>query len=167
MIGTAALMFLLAAEVVAATAVVSEAALVYLARYRNLAISLFTIALQAALTVGGIRTVAALGFGPEWRIAAAAAALMVTLATASLLKSALLARLLKERINNWRWSLAWAALPAVAVGLVAKMTLPEWAEILFGVPAILAVYVWIIWHKGFGPEDRMLFRKTAPAAATA
>ena len=166
-IGTAALMFLLAAEVVAATAVVSEAALVYLARYRNLAISLFTIALQAALTVGGIRTVAALGFGPEWRIAAAAAALMVTLATASLLKSALLARLLKERINNWRWSLAWAALPAVAVGLVAKMTLPEWAEILFGVPAILAVYVWIIWHKGFGPEDRMLFRKTAPAAATA
>ena len=76
-------------------------------------------------------------------------------------------RLLKERINNWRWSLAWAALPAVAVGLVAKMTLPEWAEILFGVPAILAVYVWIIWHKGFGPEDRMLFRKTAPAAATA
>ena len=90
---------------------------------------------------------------------------MVTLASASLLKSALLARLLGQPINNWRWSLAWAAIPAVAVGLVAKATLPEWGEILLGVPAILAVYVWIIWHKGFGAEDRMLFRKAAPDGA--
>ena len=37
--GTGALAFLLAAEVVAATAVVSEAALIYMARMRNLAIS--------------------------------------------------------------------------------------------------------------------------------
>ncbi len=164
-IGTASLMFLLAAEVVAATAVVSEAALVYLARYRNLVVSLFTIVLQAILTIGGIRLVTLLGLGARWQIAAAAAALMVTLASASLLKSVLLARLLGERINNWRWSLAWAAIPAVAVGLVAKFTLPEWAEILLGMPAILAVYVWIIWHKGFGPEDRMLFRKTLPEPA--
>ena len=40
--GTAALAFLLAAEVVAATAVVSEAALVYVARHRNLLISIAT-----------------------------------------------------------------------------------------------------------------------------
>ena len=50
--GTAALVFLLLAEVVASTAVVSEAALVYLARYQNLVLSLVTIALQAVLTVG-------------------------------------------------------------------------------------------------------------------
>ena len=40
------------AEVVAATAAVSEAALVYVARHRNLMISLLMIAVQAALTVG-------------------------------------------------------------------------------------------------------------------
>ena len=28
-----------------------------------------------------------------------------------------------------------------------------------GIPAILVVYGWIIWTKGFGPEDRVLFRK--------
>ena len=47
--GTAALGFLLAAEVVAATAAVSEAALIYTARHRNMVISLAMIALEAAL----------------------------------------------------------------------------------------------------------------------
>ena len=78
--GTGALAFLLAAEVVAATAVVSEAALVYIARFRNLLISLATIALQAALTVGGILLVDQLGLGQIcYRAAAAAAALMLSL----------------------------------------------------------------------------------------
>ena len=49
--GAAALAFLLAAEAVAATAVVSEAALVYIARHRNLLISLLMIVAQAAITV--------------------------------------------------------------------------------------------------------------------
>lgn len=157
--GTGALFFLLAAEVVAATAVVSEAALVYLARYRNLVISLFTIVLQAVLTVAGIALVTDLGYGQPYRVAAAAAALMVSLAMASVLKSRLLARILGAPINNWRWALAWGAIPAVTLGIVAKLSLPEWAEIVFGIPAILGVYGWIIWHKGFGPEDRVLFRK--------
>ena len=47
----------------------------------------------------------------------------------------------------------------MTVGIVAKLSLPEWAEIVFGIPAILGIYGWIIWHKGFGPEDRVLFRK--------
>ena len=37
--------------------------------------------------------------------------------------------------------------------------LPEWAELLFGIPAILLAYGAVIWRKGFGPEDRVLFRK--------
>ena len=49
--GTAALAFLLAAEVIAATAAVSEAALVYVARHRNLLISLLMIGIQAVITV--------------------------------------------------------------------------------------------------------------------
>ncbi|HEX5644740.1 MAG TPA: oligosaccharide flippase family protein, partial [Erythrobacter sp.] len=75
--GTGALAFLLLAEVVAATAVVSEAALVYVARKRNLAISLGTIALQAALTVGAMLLVARLGLGEPFKAAGAAMALML------------------------------------------------------------------------------------------
>ena len=47
--GTATLAFLLAAEVIAATAVVSEAALIYVARKRNMVISLIMLALEAGL----------------------------------------------------------------------------------------------------------------------
>jgi O-antigen/teichoic acid export membrane protein len=157
--GTGALSFLLAAEVVAATAVVSEAALIYVARIRNLVISLGTIVLQAVLTVGGILLVDDLGLGQLYRAAAAAAALMMALGVASLIKSRLLAKLLRFPVNNWRWPLVWAAIPALVVGWVVTRYLPEWAELIFGIPAILGVYGWIIWHKGFGPEDRVLFRK--------
>jgi O-antigen/teichoic acid export membrane protein len=161
--GTGALAFLLAAEVVAATAVVSDAALIYMARIRNVLISLATIALQAGMTVGGIVLVDRLGFDQLYRAAAAAAALMLSLAVASVAKSLLLSRLLGQRINNWRWPLVWAAAAASAVGWAATRFLPEWAELSFGVPAILAVYCWVIWSKGFGPEDRVLFRRSAKA----
>ncbi|WP_413629783.1 lipopolysaccharide biosynthesis protein [Novosphingobium sp. JCM 18896] len=161
--GTGALAFLLAAEVVAATAVVADSALIYMARMKNLAISLLTIAIQAGLTVGGILLVDDLGLDQLYRAAAAAAALMLSLAIASVLKSWLLSRLLGERINNWRWPLVWAAAAASVVGWAATRFLPEWAELAFGIPAILAVYCWVIWNKGFGPEDRVLFRKSAKA----
>jgi len=156
--GTGALAFLLAAEVVAATAVVSEAALVYVARKRNLAISLGTIALQAALTVGAMMLVNELGFSEKFKAAGAAIALMLALGTASLVKAWLLSSILKAPVNNWRWALVWATAPAVIVGLLASL-LPEWAELLFGIPAILFTYGYVIWHRGFGPEDRVLFRK--------
>jgi len=159
--GTGALAFLLAAEVVAATAVVSESALVYMARMKNLMISLSTISLQAVLTIGGIWLVDHLGLDQLYRAAAAAAALMLSLAVASLAKSRLLSHLLGQPINNWRWPLVWAAGAAAVVGWTATHFLPEWAELAFGVPAILGVYCWVIWNKGFGPEDRVLFRKSA------
>lgn len=159
--GTGALSFLLAAEVVAATAVVSEAALIYMAKLQNLVISVATIALQGLLTLAGIWLVDRLGFNDLYRAAAAAAALMLALGVASLVKSSLLSRLLGERINNWRWALLWAALPAGLLGWAATHFLPEWAELALGIPAILALYCWVIWAKGFGPEDRVLFRKTA------
>jgi O-antigen/teichoic acid export membrane protein len=161
--GTGALVFLLAAEVVAATAVVSEAALIYVARFQNLMISVATITLQGVLTVGGILAVNHYGLGDLYRAGAAALALMLSLAVASLAKSWLLSRKLGEPINNWRWGLVWAAAPAVLVGWLATQYLPEWAELAFGLPAILAVYSWTIWHKGFGPEDRVLFRRQGSA----
>jgi hypothetical protein len=172
--GTGALAFQLAAEVVAATAVVSEAALIYVARIRNLWVSLGTIVLQGLLTGLFVLIVrAAPGWNLPWGLhfpaekvayfqaAAVAAALMVSLAFASLVKAVILAGILKTPVNNWRWALLWAAIPAIAVGWLATHFLPEWAELTIGVPAILCTYGWVIWHKGFGPDDRVLFRKGA------
>ncbi|MCJ2188983.1 lipopolysaccharide biosynthesis protein [Novosphingobium beihaiensis] len=158
--GTGALALLLAAEVVAATAVVSEAALIYVARVRNLAVSVMTIGLQAVLTLTGILLMQHLGYNSLYQAAAAAGALVVALGLASIVKSRMLARFLGERINNWRWALVWAAAPAVVLGYLATQYLPEWAELAFGIPAILGSYMWVIWKKAFGPEDRKLFQKT-------
>ena len=158
--GTGALAFLLAAEVAAATAVVSEAALVYVARLRNLWVSLATIAVQAVLTVGGIMLATRLGLNDNFRAAAAAAALSLALGMASVVKAWILSRILREPVNSWRWPLVWAAAPATLVGWAATQFLPEWAELAFGIPAILGVYGFVIWHKGFGPEDRVLFRRS-------
>jgi hypothetical protein len=157
--GTGALAFLLAAEVAAATAVVSEAALIYVARVRNLVVSLATIVLQGLLTVGGILAVERAGQGELYRDSAAAASLMVALGLASLVKARMLAGYLKRPINNWRWPLVGAGIVAGGVGLAIVRFLPEWMHILPGIPLILGIYGWIIWHKGFGPDDRVLFRR--------
>ena len=156
--GTGALAFLLAAEVVAATAVVSEAVLVYVARVRNLWISIATIAVQAGLTILFIQLAVSYGLGEPFKAAAAAIALMLSLGFASLVKAWLLSRLINQPINPYRWPLVWAVAPAVLVGWLATL-LPEWAELAFGVPAILATYAFVIWKRGFGPEDRKLFAK--------
>jgi O-antigen/teichoic acid export membrane protein len=161
--GTGALSLLLVAEVVASPAVVSEGGLVYLARVRNMAVSVATIGLQVLLTVGGILLAQRLGLNALFQAAAAALALTLSLALASLVKTRMLSRILGHRITNWRWALAWAAAPAVIVGFLATTFLPEWAELLFGVPLILGVYLWVLWARAFGPEDKVLFRKTKTA----
>jgi len=165
--GTAALAFLLAAEVVAATAVVSEAALVYVARHRNLLISIATLALQAGLSVALILIAKSMGLPPITYAGAVALALMLALGFASLVKARLLARILGAPVNSLRWALVWATAGAAVLGWGATQ-LPEWAELLIGVPFILGIYAWLIWTRGFGPADRALFKKhpeEAPAAA--
>nr|WP_066559066.1 lipopolysaccharide biosynthesis protein [Croceicoccus bisphenolivorans] len=156
--GTGALAFLLLAEVVAATAVVSESALIYLARMKNLAISAATLVLQGVLTVAIITAIQRIGMNELFQAAGAALSLALALGFASLVKSHLLARILQERINNFRWPLVWAVAPAVAVGW-AFTWVPEWIELAIGMPAILLTYGFVIWKRGFGPEDRVLFRK--------
>ncbi len=160
--GTGALAFLLAAEVVASMAVVSESALIYVARFRNLMISIATICLQALLTVGAMMLVDRYHLPELYRSAGAAIALSLALGAASLTKAVALSKILGRSINNLRWALVWAAAVAVAVGEVA-IRLPEWAELAFGIPAILGSYGWVIWRRGFGPEDRILFRKAEAA----
>lgn len=160
--GTGALALLLAAEVVAATAVVAEAALIYVARMRNLWISLTTIALQAALTVGAMLLASEWGLSDNYRAVLVAGALFVALGFSSLVKALLLSSILGEGISNWRWPLLWAAAAAIVLGQLVIL-LPEWAELVIGVPAILGIYGWVIWTKGFGPEDRVLFRRQVTA----
>jgi O-antigen/teichoic acid export membrane protein len=156
--GTGALGFLLAAEVVAATAVVAEAALIYVARIRNLWVSVAAIMLQAGLTVAAMLIAERLEFNDGWRAASAAAALMIALGVSSVVKAVMLSRILGQKINNWRWALVWATAATILVGQ-GVILMPEWAEIAFGIPILLGVYGWIIWTRGFGPEDRILFTR--------
>ena len=45
--------------------------------------------------------------------------------------------------------------------------LPEWIELVFGVPAILGTYALVIWRRGFSDTDKALFRKqVVPDPAT-
>jgi O-antigen/teichoic acid export membrane protein len=155
--GTAALGFLLAAEVVAATAAVSEAALIYCARHRNMMISLAMIAIEAMLAAGLILMMRKAGWPIMWQATAPALALMLALGFAAIVKARLLSRILDHPVSGWRWPLVWAAAAAVAVGQLVVM-LPEWAELVLGIPAILAAFGAVLWVKGFGPEDRELFR---------
>ncbi|KLE32310.1 lipopolysaccharide biosynthesis protein [Aurantiacibacter gangjinensis] len=156
--GTGALAFLLAAEVVASMAVVSESVLVYIARKRNLAISVGIIALQAGLTIGIVMWAEHLALSEQYKAAGAAMALMLALGVSSLIKALVLKRMLNAPVGNLRGALFWAAGAAVLVGQVA-IWLPEWLELALGVPTIVAVYGWVVWTRGFGPEDRILFSK--------
>lgn len=159
--GTGALAILLAAEVVASMAVVSESVLVYIARKRNLAISLGIITLQAGSSVGLILLAKHLGLDEGFQAAGAAGALFIALGASSLIKALLLQKLLKAPVSNWRWALIYAAAPAVVVGFIFTEFTPEWVELAIGGPAILAVYMLVIWKRGFREEDKVLFRKNA------
>ena len=162
--GTAALALLLIAEAVASMAVVSEGVLVYIAKKRNLAISVGVIAVQAALTIALIALAQNFERDEGYMAAGAALALLIALGLSSVVKALLLKSLLKAPVGNLRWALVWATGAAVLVGQVAIL-LPEWMELAIGIPAILAAYGWVIWTRGFGPEDKVLFTKNREPAA--
>lgn len=161
--GTGAMALLLIAEVVAATAVVSESVLVYVARHRNLLLSLAMLAVQAGLSVALIMLCREMGYDEKYQAAAVALALALALGFASIVKAVLLSRILGAAVNGWRWALVWATAIAAVIGWAATRFLPEWAELALGIPAILGVYGWVIWHRGFGEADRTLFRKNKDA----
>ena len=156
--GTAMLGFLLAAEVIAAAAVVSEAALIYVARKRNMGISLVMLALEAGLAAALILIMRDEGLPQAFQATGPAIALCVALAFASLTKSWLLKKELGAPVSGWRWDLAWATAAGVVVGAGVRWLLPETWQLVVGVPAILVAFFSILWIKGFGPEDRELFR---------
>ncbi|WP_458390036.1 lipopolysaccharide biosynthesis protein [Sphingomonas sp. F9_3S_D5_B_2] len=156
--GTAMLAFLLAAEVIAAAAVVSEAALIYVARTRNMVISLAMLAIEAVLAAALILIMRQEGFPPAFQATGPAMALCIALAFASITKSRLLSRKLGARVSGWRWDVAWATAAGLAVGAGVHWLLPDVLQLAIGVPAILIAFGTVLWTTGFGPEDRELFR---------
>ena len=156
--GTAMLAFLLAAEVIAATAVVSEAALIFVARKRNMMISLAMLAMEAGLAVALILIMRDEGLPASFQATGPAIALCIALTFASITKSLLLRKELGAPVSGWRWDIGWAAAAGIAVGALVRYFLPETWQLIIGVPAILAAFFSVLWIKGFGPEDRELFR---------
>ncbi len=163
--GTAALGFLLTAEVLASTGTVCESALVYVARHRNLMISLTMLGVQIALSFGLVVAMREAGWPTAYQAAGPAVALMVSVTITSGIKALLLRGILKAPVTGYRWPLLWAALTAILVGTVFT-SLPhryEWTELVIGIPAIAASYLFVLWKWAFGPEDRTLFRKLPSA----
>jgi O-antigen/teichoic acid export membrane protein len=156
--GTATLTFLLAAEVIAAAAVVSEAALIYVARKRNMLISLVMLAIEAGLAAALILIMRDEGLPAAFQATGPAIALCVALAFASIAKSWLLKKQLGAPVSGWRWDLAWATSAGVIVGAGVRYLLPQTLQLFIGVPAILVAFFSVLWVKGFGPDDRELFR---------
>ena len=156
--GTATLGFLLAAEVIAATAVVSEAALIYVDRHRNMVISLIMLALEAGLGAGLILAIRGIGWDVAHQAAGPAIALCLALGFASIAKSLLLAKNLGARVSGWRIDIMYATAAGLVVGIPVRLYLPELWHLIIGIPLILAAFGVVVWTKGFGPEDRELFR---------
>ena len=156
--GTATLGFLLAAEVIAAAAVVSEAALIYVDRHRNMVISLIMLALEAGLAAALIIVMRDIGWDEAHQATGPAIALCIALAFASITKSLLLARNLGARVSGWRRDILFALAAGLVVGIPVRLYLPELWQLVIGIPAILVAFGVVVWTKGFGPEDRELFR---------
>ncbi|MGB7406385.1 MAG: oligosaccharide flippase family protein [Pacificimonas sp.] len=165
--GAGILALLLAAEVLYVTAAISEGALVYLARHRNLMISLATIAVQIGLTLGFIQLFDV--FFPEVgetrpvQGIGAALALACAALFASILKVILLHRLVPGRISGLRWSFLPATLATVAVGMASYWLLPPFWQLVLGLPLILATYIGLMWLFAYKGPDRLLFSKLSEA----
>jgi O-antigen/teichoic acid export membrane protein len=160
-VGSAALCVLLFAEVLAATGSVCETGLVFMARHRNLAVSVAVLLLQIALTFALLILVRDRGWPLGYQVAAPAVALAVSLTVGSAVKALMLARLTGASVVSFRPSF-FAALAIAALVGAAFMTLSqryEWVEMILGMPAILVTFLFVIIRFGFGPEDRALFGK--------
>jgi O-antigen/teichoic acid export membrane protein len=159
--GTAALAFLLIAEVFASQGAVCESALVYIARHVNLAVSAGMLVFQILLSLALIFAMRALGWPQNYQAAGPAVALMLSVAVTSTIKSVLLGRRLRARVWTWRWGFLWAVLAAIGVGELIIL-LPhrlEWLELSAGEPIIAGTYLLVIWRAAFTPADRALFAK--------
>jgi O-antigen/teichoic acid export membrane protein len=147
--GSTVLMILLLVELFGAQATVSEAALIYVRRHRNLLLSVAGLAVQTALSLWLVPIYGGLGAA----IGLAVAALMLALSKSWLLHSALGAN-----VMGWRFTLLVAAIPAILIGLPVQK-LHGLLQLIIGIPLILGTFATIIWAIGFRGADRVLFTR--------
>lgn len=163
--GTAALAFLLVAEVLASTGAVCESALVYTARHRNLMISAGMLVFQVLLSIALVMGMRVVGWPENWQAAGPAVALMASLGLMSVLKARLLASILGTPVSPLRWALLWSAVGAGLVGWIITRLAP-WPvgiRLAVGEPVIAALYLFVLWRFAFSPADRALFRRVPRA----
>lgn len=156
--GSGALCILLTAEVLAATGAISESVLVYVARHRNLMVSIVTISLQVALSFAFVLLIRRLGWPPAYQAVGPALALAVSLTIGSVVKAVLLSRLLGASVSSIRPGLLAACVVAAGIG-VGISKIPEWLQLSLGIPLILLGYFVVLRKLAFAPEDQALFRK--------
>jgi peptidoglycan biosynthesis protein MviN/MurJ (putative lipid II flippase) len=120
-------------------------------------LSIIMLALEAGLAAALILVMKSEGLPQAFQATGPAIGLCIALAFAWVSKAHLLARELHAPVSGWRWDLVWATGAGVVVGAIARLLLPP-AWQLAGVPAILIAFGAMLWSKGFGPEDRELFR---------
>src|SRR3546814_17435791 len=99
-------------------------------------ISLLMVGIQIALSFALILAARAYQLPELVAAAAPAVALLVALGLASVLKARLLSRILGAPVSGWRWALLPAVAVAVVVGAVVTRV-PDWGELIFGLPTIL------------------------------
>jgi O-antigen/teichoic acid export membrane protein len=151
--GALVLSVLLAVELLAAQAAVSESALIYMARGWNLLWSLVGIGIQAGVSIVLIPRTDWLGGG-----VGAAGGLAVSALFLSVIKTRLLSAKLGQPVSGWRWSLLAAGAAGLATGLLV-MRAPEPIQLSIGIVAILGVYGSVMWRWGFKGADRLLFAR--------
>lgn len=156
--GAGALCILLAAEVFAATGAVCESVLVYIARHRNLMVSIVMLSLQVALSFVFVVILRREGWPPAYQAVGPALALAVSLACGSVIKATMLSRMLGARVSAIRPGLLAAMVAGGGVG-AAISKLPEWTQLTIGIPLMLAAYFLVLLKLAFGAEDKALFRK--------
>ncbi|MGB3724095.1 MAG: oligosaccharide flippase family protein [Pacificimonas sp.] len=165
--GAGILFLLLAAEVFYVTGAVSESALVYMARHRNLTASLITLAAQIVMTFGFIQLfdVVFPDVAENRPVQGIGAAMALALAAllSSILKVMLLHHLVPDRVSGMRWVFVPATIATAAVGFASMRFLPDLWQILLGLPVLIMVYGGIVWHFGYKGSDRLIFSSLSKA----
>jgi O-antigen/teichoic acid export membrane protein len=159
--GAGALCFLLAAEVLASPGAMAEAGLVYMARHRNLMVSILLLSFQAALSFALVFAMRSWGWSIHYQAAGPAVALALTVGLGSAIKCTMLTRLVGTRVFALRPGFFAAIALAGVVGWAFTRLPPslEWVELSVGIPAIFAAYFFVIGKWALNDEDRKLFKR--------
>ncbi|MFQ3596598.1 MAG: oligosaccharide flippase family protein, partial [Sphingomonadaceae bacterium] len=134
--GGIVLLLLLLAELAASQASIAESALIYTRRHLNLLISLFALAVEAAVAILLV---------PVWGGAGAAAGLFAAMLVMAVFKQILIVKTLGTPVPMWRLSILACAAPAFLYGWATLVLLPEAAHMFatgFGVPVIFFFLLW-------------------------